>query len=404
MFGLAEVAERRGDAALADAIYRALSEDPVLAIRSEARFRRAMWAVRTRQYARSALLLRQILDEQPGAQRVRLELARVLELLDDEDGARRQLRAARASGLPPGVAKFVDRYSAVLRARKPLGGSIDLAIAPDSNVNRATRDDTLGTILGDFTLDKDAKQKSGIGLAVRGQAYGRLKVSSQTTLLARVSAAADIYRKSDFSTGTLTLAAGPELALERDRLAIEAAATWRTFGGKRLASGVSLLGTYLHPLGSVSQMRVTASVARLSNYQNRLQSGQVTSASIAYERALSSTAGVGMNFTLERQKLRDAGYSSKGGEASVFGYREFGRATLVASISRGRLKADERLFFYTARRDDQFKRASLGATMRQFAVGEFAPFIRVTHEVNRSSVAIFSYRRTHSEIGITHAF
>ncbi len=64
------------------------------------------------------------------------------------------MRQAQAGGLPPEVARFVDRYSAALRDQKPLGASIDIAPAPDSNIDRATRSQTLGTVLGDFTFDE----------------------------------------------------------------------------------------------------------------------------------------------------------------------------------------------------------------------------------------------------------
>ena len=79
----------------------------------------------------------------------------------------------RRRGLPPAVARLVDRYSEALRAARPCGASLEIALAPDSNINRATRSDTLGTVLGDFDIDKDSKAKSGTGLSLHGQAYRR---------------------------------------------------------------------------------------------------------------------------------------------------------------------------------------------------------------------------------------
>ena len=76
--------------------------------------------------------------------------------MGDKDGAWRQLRAVRAR---PSVRcrALVDRYSEALRAARPFGMSFEFALAPDSNINRATRSDTLGTVLGDFTIDDDAR-------------------------------------------------------------------------------------------------------------------------------------------------------------------------------------------------------------------------------------------------------
>jgi hypothetical protein len=404
MFGLAEAAERTGDSALTEATYRALTKDPALEVRNEARFRLAGVLSRKLRFADSALLLRQILDEQPGAQRVRLELAQVLDVMGDESSARRVLREAQAGGLPPDVVRFVDRYSAALRARKPFGASVDFAIAPDSNINRATRNETLGTVFGDFTLDEDARQRSGIGLSVRGQSYGRLRLSDRTTLLARVSGSADLYRRSDFNDMVIGLSVGPEVTLGRDRATLEAGLVRRIFGGKLLSTTTALGATIVHPLNGVSQLRAAASIGRVAHRRNPLQSGRIYAATIGYERALAATRGLGISLSLDRQSLRDDGYSTKGAHGTIFAYQELGATTLVASFGHSRLTADDRLFPYTKRRQDRLNRFSLGATFRRFAVGGFAPFVRFTRELNRSSIELFDYRRIRTETGVTRAF
>lgn len=77
-------------------------------------------------------------------------------------------------------------------------------------------------------------------------------------------------------------------------------------------------------------------------------------------------SGVGATLALERQSLRDAGYSNSSAQAAVFTYREIGPVTLVGSVGHGRLAADQRLFVYTERRKDRLSRASL-ALMRKWA-------------------------------------
>src|SRR5690606_8418728 len=96
--------------------------DPNLDIRSEARFRLGMMLADQKRHADAALAFRAILDEQPGAARVRLELARVLAAMGDEGRARQQIRQAQASGLPPEVAQVVDRFAAALRSNRRFGG------------------------------------------------------------------------------------------------------------------------------------------------------------------------------------------------------------------------------------------------------------------------------------------
>lgn len=401
---LADRAHRAGDLVTAETAYRALLADPSVEVRSEARFRLAMMLVGLSRLAEAATLLRAILDEQPSAQRVRLELARVLDLMGDESGARRALREAQAGGLPPDVARLVDRYSAALRAQKPIGASIDIALAPDSNINRATRSDTLGTVIGEFELDEDSRQRSGLGLTLRGQGYVRRPLSGAMNMLGRISGSADLYRASEFNDLALAISAGPELRSGADRLSLEAGLLWRWYGGAPFSRASTINANYFHPLGRKAQMRGTASVAFIDNRLNRLQDGQTYSASLSYEQALSNRAGIGITLAANRQSLRDPGYSSWGGQATVFAYREAGPLTLVATVSHERLRADERLLLLPKARSDQLFRASLGATFRNVRIGTFAPYARATFERNRSSTEIYDYRRVRTEFGLTRAF
>lgn len=404
LFELADTAIARGDFQAAETALRALTGDPSRPTRNEARFRLAMLLANQRKLSEAAVLLRQILDEEPGAQRVRLELAHVLDLMGDEAGARRALREAQAGGLPPDVARIVDRYSAALLARKPFGATFELAIAPDSNINRATRSDTLGTVLGDFTLDQDAKALSGVGLDLRGQVYGRLPFGRKAGLLARVSSAGDIYRESEFNDLSLGISAGPEVQMGRDRLSAEAGANWRWFGGAPYAVTLTANLNYLHPLSRTSQLRAAAAIGAISNKRNRLQDGHSYALSLSYERALSSRAGIGVTLAADRQSLRDPSYSTTSGQATLLGYREFGQVTLVATLSYGRLEADQRLAIFPERRIDALFRASLSLTFRKPRLGSLSPFLRITGERNRSSVELFDYRRARTEIGVTRAF
>lgn len=404
MLAMAERALLSGDTRTAEAAYRALAADADLQIRSEARFRMGMMYRGMSRYGEAAYLFRQILDDQPRAQRVRLELARTLDLIGDEAGARRSLREAQAGGLPPAVARFVNRYSAALRAQRPFGASFEFAVAPDSNINRATRSDTLGTVLGDFALDEDAQQRSGVGLALRSQAYARTALGEKINLVGRISNAAELYRRGQFSDVALAVNAGPELRLGRDRLAIEAGLTWRWFGGSPYSRTASLGVEYLRPLDPQSQLRATAALAAIRNERNGLQNGKSYAFSLAYERALSSRSGIGATVAGERQDLRESAYSLTTGQLTLFGYREMGAMTVIASLGYGRVEAAERLFIYPRRRSDVLYRASLGATFRQLTIGNFAPLVRFTFERNRSSIELYQHQRLRTEFGLSRAF
>jgi len=85
-------------------------------------------------------------------------------------------------------------------------------------------------------------------------------------------------------------------------------------------------------------------------------------------------------------------------------YREVGFGTLIGSASVGRLEADERLSLFPEKRRDRFASISAGVTIRRLHVGTFAPFVRVTHDWNASSIAIYEHSKTRTEFGFERAF
>ena len=402
-----ELAERHaavGDDREAETVLRELTRHATLQVRSEARFRLAMLLAKGGRTTDAALLLRQVLDENPTASRVRLELARLLDRLGDDAGARRALREAQAGGLPPEVALLVDRYSAALRARKSTGASLEVAIAPDSNINRATRSASLGTIFGDLTLDREARERSGVGLALRGQAYWRVRLAPRVNVLAKIAGSADLYRPSQFNDVATGISAGPEIALGAARLSMETGAIWRWRGQDPFSRTMYAGANYLRPLDRKSQLRAAGSIGIIDNKLSNPQDGRSFGLSLSFEQALSSRAGVGATVLAERQNLRDDGYSTWSAQLSLFAYREIAAATMTATASYMRLEADERLFLYPNRRKESLVRASLAATFRKLSVASFAPLLRLTVEHNRSSLDLFDYRRIRTELGIVRAF
>lgn len=404
LFSVADAALAKGDETLARKVLKALMTDRFQDVRLEARFRLALIKENHRNWTAAAVLLRQIVDERPNASRARLELAGVLDKMGDREGAWRQVRAIRSGNLPPAVARLVDRYSEALRARRPVGASIEIAVAPDTNINRATRSTTLGTVLGDFDIADAGKAKSGVGLSLHGQAYRRVPLAPKVNLLARASGLANLYGRKAFNDIAADIAAGPEFDLGRDSLQLELGVTQRWYGQKPFIRSARLGGTMSHAIGSRTALRFSGSAALVDNRMSDLQDGKDYTASLSLERALSPTAGVVATASLSREAVQDPGYSTIGWRAGLTGWRDLGRATATASVEAGNLHADERLLLFPERREDHYRRLSVGATFRQLQVHGFAPVFRFSIERNRSTIAFYDYRRTRAEFGIARAF
>ncbi len=404
LFEVAEKATAQGDTDTAAAVLTALAKDPDIEVRTEARFRHGQMLAAQKKFVDAAILYRAILDEKPDAQRVRLELAYVMAQSGNLGAAQRELRLAQAGGLPPEVARLIDQFTNALRAGKPYGASMEIAFAPDSNINRATKSETLDTVFAPFDLSEDAKAQSGLGFTVKGQAYFRTGIDKRSQLLVRFLGSADLYRKRQFNDVSLGVQAGPEMRSGKDRINVSLGYTQRSFGGTAYSNIINASANLVHPLGNKAQGNIGVTISDFNNRQNNLQDGTIYSANIGYERAFSSRFGAGLNVAAVRQALADPGYATASGAFSLFAFREVGKTTLVASASYSHLEADARLFLFPRRRIDDRYMASVGATFRQLQYKGFAPVVRLEYERNDSSVGLYSYSRLAGSIGVSRAF
>ena len=405
LFEFADATRDRGDYAAAEQAYRALATNPDIDIRSEARFRLGMMlADQQHRYADAAIEFRKILDEKPRAGRVRLELARMDAMLGRPGAAARELRSAQAGGLPPEVQQAVRFYASALEAQKPFGYSLGIALAPDTNVNRATRSDTLGTIIGDFTLDENAKAQSGIGLTLRGQSYARIGIDKRSRLLVQASGQGNLYRQSQFNDVTLAVQAGPEIISGSDRFNFDGQASWRWYGGVPYSQTLGFNGSWQHPIGKQAQLRLGGGIGQDNNLRNNLQDATRFSLSAGYDRAFSARTGGGLQVSGQRSTAQDPGYSLTVGGVNAYLFRESGRTTFILNLGYSHLEADQRLFLYPRRRIDQSYSIGIGATLRLFALGSFAPLVKFGFERNVSTIEIYDYHRFSGEIGLSAAF
>ena len=405
LFDFAEASIRSGDFETAEQAYRALISNPDLEIRTEARFRLGlMLADGLRRYADAAVLFRRILDDKPGAQRVRIELARMQLLLGNLRSAEREFRAASAGGLPPEVEQIVRFYAQSLSATKPFGFNFEVALAPDSNINRATNTDTVGTIIGDFSLSDDAQANSGVGLSLRGQAFVRTKIDKHADLLVRASVNGDFYRANEFDDYATVLQIGPTYNSGRDRLTFAALVGWRWFGREPFSFTYGGNAQWEHPLGKRAQLRVNGALTHREDRFNNSRSADNVVLSVGVDRAISQRFGVGARVFAQRDAANDPGFSTVTAGVNTLAFREFGRTTAVLNLGYSRLEADERLTLFPERRVDNRYSASLAGTFRALKVGRFAPLLRVNYERNQSSVGINDFTRIAGEVGLTAAF
>jgi tetratricopeptide (TPR) repeat protein len=404
VFAVADHAVAAGKLDDAAAMYEALAKDPNPQVRAEARFRKGMMLADAKRFAEAAVEFRKVLDEQPGALRVRLELARVLAAMGREGDARRELRQAEAGHLPADVAINVNRFSQALQSTQRFGGSFELAIAPDSNINRATDARTLDTIIAPLVLSQDARAESGLGIETAASGFVRLPVTGTLSVLPRISVAGTVYGQSEFDDISSSALVGLEYMHGADRWTPSVGETWRWYGGKTYAETTAVTAAWLHPLTPTTQLTVTGGASSAAYLQNKLQDGQIYNAAVQIDHAYNPTSGISVTLAAARQTATDPGYATWSGTLSVLSWREFGRVTAFVSFDLGRTVADERIFLFPNRREDWLSAVRTGVTLRQLTVAGFAPTVRIGLERNQSKVGLYDYRRIYTNVGVSRAF
>jgi outer membrane protein len=404
LFDLATRSTIEGRFADALALYEALAVNTDIEIRTEARFRKGQLLATLGRNREAAATYRRLLDEKPNAARVRVELAALLAALGDEPGARRELRQAQGSGLPDDVAAQVAQFSRALRSPQRAGASLDISIAPDTNINRATQLRTLDTVLAPLELSTDARAKSGIGLKLFGQGFGKVALANRLDIVFRANSLASLYRSSEFNDFSLSLLGGITWQLPRDRFTGAFNATRRWYGGQTYSDSRSVSFDWLRPLGERAQLTASASIGRVQYPSNDLQDGMLYDGSITVERALGARSGVAFGLSAARQDAADASYAYVAIGPTAYGWRELGQTTLFLATTSRRLIADTRNFLFLDKRREWLVTFRAGATLRQISIAGLSPFLRVGFERNRSTIAIYDYQKKFVEVGVTRSF
>lgn len=403
LFALADKLYADGDLAGAAQILEAITQDKHLELRSEARFRLAALREKQGDLAAAAKALRDLLAEQPTANPARLELARILAQAGDSAAARAELARAEAAGLPAEVEATVRRFSSALQSRRKRGLSLDFASGPDSNINRATGDRFVDTIIDPFELDPDARAQSGVGFSFGAQAFSRddpLGIG----LLSRAGVHADLFGKARFNDLQFNLDSGPEIATPLGRLRPAVTYERRWYGDDPYSTGLGGAVNLLKEIGARTQIEIDASRVRQTIKPNRGQDGWRTSLGLGLSRAIGGATTARLSLRGANLDARVRPESLRQRSASLLLARRYASLTVYGEAGFTRTTGVEPLFLFGKTRRDHRLDLAGGLVLNWFKLGGFAPLMRVTYSRSNANIAIHDYRRTRLDLGLSRSF
>lgn len=392
---------RTGDAEI---LLRALTSDPLLSVRSEARFRLGKLHAERGDYRGAATLYQALLDEEPSAGAVRLELARIYARLGETAAAARELRRAQAGHLPIEVARSVDRISTALRNSAPVGFDLSLGLAPDTNINRATASRTIDAQGIVLTVDRDGRATSGIGLTIGAQGFARLPLTPKVGLLVEITGAASLYPSGRYDDIAAAIAVGPEIRRSHTRIRPAVVVGRRYFDRDRLYDQIGAAIEVRRDIGRTAQLSTAATVSRLTYPSRPFLTGATYIISADLEKALTPQLFILGGISASRTDAKDPAYATRTIGARLIVSRDLGRITLFGGSSYSHLQADAPFGLFDKTRRDEYADAQIGLSARFLAIKGLVPSARLQVSRNKSTIGLYDFKRTRLEVSLSRQF
>ena len=368
-------------------------------------FLHAQVAMQRKDWRAAITRLRAVLGRDPGLVRVRLDLALAYYRAGEFERSERHFRLALgAQDLPDSVRANALAMLERIRRHKAQAGwkyGVSLSVAPDSNINNATDAEKLGA----FTLSRDARRTSGVGLLAGVSAGYTAVISPDLQFRVNGGLQTRTYRESRFNEQTVSLSAGPRFLFARSDLRPQVSVSQRWIGGDVYSRGA---GVKLSGERTLSPAwRLGWSLGReWTDYTGYLGNGYTDSASFDIAHALGGVAVLRANAGWRRETL----------DEDYWSWREFSLGASAETelpygfVAGGGLRFDWRDYgaprplFGPDAREDLRQAWWTSLSNRHIEWGGFMPQVTFRHERRDSNITLYDYKRNVIELGVVRSF
>jgi outer membrane protein len=354
---------------------------------------------------RAIRAFRKILIDHPKADRVRLELARAFFLAKDYGNAERQFQFASAAHPPAAVQANIDKFLYAIRQEKTLSYSLDLSLAPDTNINggSASREVTLYGL--PFDLSDDAQRHSGVGADISANGEWAPRLGPHSRLRMGLGVQRRDYSGSTFDDMTVAAYAGPRRIAGRWDLSLLGTANRRWYGARPYDLGIG--GRITATYHATPRLSVTTdlSVQSVRYDVASYMTGPLASLGETLVYALTPSSGITAKVGASRQSAEADAYSNWSGYVAGGYFRDLpaGFSTYIET-SLALASYDEINPAFGVRRADFATTTMVNLLNRHIVLSRFTPRITYSFTHQHSTLPLYSFERNRVEMGLTTTF
>lgn len=349
-------------------------------------------------------LYQRLLDGDASLLRVRLELADTFLESGDDRSAEHSYRLALASDGAGEARSRIEQRLKSISERRRWRYSLDVAIAPDSNVNTAT-DARETQIFGlPFELSDEARRTSGVSFTLGGSAERSVPLKGATRLAFGGYGRFVDNEQKVFDDASVGARIGPQFWLGQTKIEAQGLAERRWYGGAALSTTTGALATLQWGWGQV-QRRAVLSAQHIDYEVGSARDGWMYGAAWDRTSFLSATRFWRLSLAANRAQAGAESESFWLGRASVGLYQTLPAGLAVwlePSIDRREYDAPGALS-PVARRDTEVGLAAR-VVKRDWRYRGFSPYIGFEKSRNASNLDIEDYTRLKVEFGATRTF
>ena len=225
----------------------------------------------------------------------------------------------------------VDRYSEALRAQRPFGASFEIALRRTATSIARPARTRWARFSATSRSTATARRSRAPAFAARPEPIGGWPLGEATQPAGpRSAASADLYKTSKFNDIAADLARRPRIQPGPQPLQLELGATQRWFGQKPFIRSARVGGDVVASAG-IADLAAAQRLGGADRQPDQRLAGwqELIRASCRVERALSADDWTSPQaLELDRQSLKDPGYSTTGWRGGLTAWRDLGRMTL----------------------------------------------------------------------------